>query len=227
MTPITNVSACVFDAYGTLFDVQQSIVLRVRERVGELTDRLVRHWREKQLQYTWLLSLMGKYVDFWHVTGQSLDHTMRTLGVTDLALRARLMELYLDLKAFPDTIPALSDLKRRGMKIAILSNGTPTMLTAAVTAAGLAHSLDNVFSADEIKMYKPHPSVYQLACDRLGLDKSRICFVSANAWDASGAANFGFQTVWLNRNAAEPDELPGELAQIVRSLAELPGLIGK
>ena len=204
-----GIRACVFDAYGTLFDVSAATA-RCRDELGDRADALTTVWRSKQLEYSWLRSLRGDYVDFWHVTGQSLDYALAAIGVHDPALRSRLMELYFVLDAFPDMRDALAELKTAGLKMAILSNGSPSMLTAAVHRARLEDLLDAVISVDSVRIYKPHPTVYQLAVDRLKLPADRICFLSANYWDASGAALFGFRVIWINRTGALPDPLPGE-----------------
>jgi 2-haloacid dehalogenase len=222
---IKDVGACVFDAYGTLFDVSAAAA-RCRGPLGDKADALASLWRTKQLEYTWLRSLRGDYVDFWHVTGQSLDYAMAALKLEDNALRARLMELYLVLDAYPEVREMLITLKGAGLKTAILSNGSPSMLIAAVRHARIQELLDEVISVDAVRIYKPHPSVYQLAVDTLRLPPERICFLSANAWDASGAAYFGFRVVWINRVRAQPESLPGKPEKEIQSLAELPGLLG-
>jgi 2-haloacid dehalogenase len=221
-----GIRACVFDAYGTLFDVSAATA-RCRSELGDRADALTTLWRAKQLEYSWLRSLRGDYVDFWHVTGQSLDYALAAIDVHDPALRSRLMELYLVLDAFPDVRDALAGLKTAGLKTAILSNGSPSMLTAAVHRARLEDLLDAVISVDSVRIYKPHPTVYQLAVDRLKLPAERICFLSANYWDASGAALFGFRVIWINRARAMPDPLPGEPADEIKSLAALPALLGR
>ncbi len=220
-----GIRACVFDAYGTLFDVSAATA-RCRDELGDRADALTTVWRSKQLEYSWLRSLRGDYVDFWHVTGQSLDYALAAIGVHDPALRSRLMELYFVLDAFPDMRDALAELKTAGLKMAILSNGSPSMLTAAVHRARLEDLLDAVISVDSVRIYKPHPTVYQLAVDRLKLPAERICFLSANYWDASGAALFGFRVIWINRTGALPDPLPGEPDHEIQSLAALPALLG-
>jgi 2-haloacid dehalogenase len=220
-----GVSACVFDAYGTLFDVSAATA-RCRNELGDRADALTTLWRSKQLEYSWLRSLRGDYVDFWHITGQSLDYALAALDLNDPALRSRLMELYFVLDAFADVRDALAELKSVGLKTAILSNGSPSMLTAAVHRNHLDDLLDAVISVDPVRTYKPHPTVYQLAVDRLKLPAERICFLSSNYWDASGAALFGFRVIWINRAAAMRDPLPGEPDHEIRSLVALPPLLG-
>jgi 2-haloacid dehalogenase len=223
--PRETIDAFVFDAYGTLFDTAAPVV-RSRQALGDRAERLTQVWRTKQLEYTWLRSLRGDYVDFWHVTGDGLDYAMATLGIEDLALRSRLMEAYLILDAYPDAAATLKRLKSEGLRTAILSNGSPSMLTAAVGHADLHDALDAVLSVDAVGIYKPHPSAYRLACDRFGVAPERICFVSGNGWDVSGAAHYGFKVVWMNRAGAQPERLPGAPVAVAETLAALPGLIG-
>ncbi len=220
-----DIGACVFDAYGTLFDVH-SAVGRSGGALGDKAGPVSALWRQKQLEYTWLRSLMGAYVDFWQVTGEGLDHALAANGVADGALRQRLMDLYLNLDAYPDVPDALDALRAGGKKSAILSNGAPNMLRAAVESADLGGRLDAALSVDELRVFKPDPRVYQLAVDRLGVEAGRICFVSTNGWDAAGAAYFGFQVAWLNRFGQQPERLPGVPAATIETLAELPDLLG-
>ena len=220
-----DIGACVFDAYGTLFDVH-SAVGRSGGALGDKAGPVSALWRQKQLEYTWLRSLMGAYVDFWQVTGAGLDYALAANGVEDAELRRRLMDLYLNLDAYPDVADALDRLRAGGKKTAILSNGAPNMLRAAVETAGLGGRLDAVLSVDELGTFKPDPRVYQLAVDRLGIAAERICFVSTNGWDAAGAAYFGFKVAWLNRFGQQPERLPGAPAAVIETLAELPDLLG-
>ena len=170
-----GIEACVFDAYGTLFDVN-SAARAEQYSLGERWQPLAELWRAKQLQYTWLRGLGGRHADFWQVTGEALDFAMATMKVEDSALRERLMNLYLVLSAYPEVFATLKQLKAAGMKIAILSNGAPSMLAAAAANAGIAELLDAVLSVEEVKVYKPHPAVYGLACERLNVAASHICF---------------------------------------------------
>ncbi len=220
-----DVGACVFDAYGTLFDVH-SAVGRGGGSLGDKAQPVSALWRQKQLEYTWLRSLMKAHVDFWRVTGDGLDYALAANGVDDPALRDRLMDLYLSLDAYPDVKPALEQARAGGKKTAILSNGSPKMLQAAVDSAGLGDLLDEALSIEDVGIYKPDSRVYQLAVDRLGVAGGRICFVSTNGWDAHGAANFGFKVAWLNRFGQQPEKLPGEPSAVITTLAELPGLLG-
>lgn len=222
---LDGIKGCVFDAYGTLFDFN-SAVAHCREIPKEKADRLSGIWREKQLQYTWLRSLMGRHEDFWQVTGDALDYAMKSLGIDDKALRERLMNLYKTLELFPEASAALEHLKSGGLRAAILSNGTPQMLQSAVEGAGIAHLLEAVLSVEAVGIYKPHPSVYKLAADSLSLPAEEICFVSANAWDAHGASAFGFRVAWCNRYGQGREILPGSPDAEVSSLAEIPAMLG-
>jgi 2-haloacid dehalogenase len=213
--------AYVFDAYGTLFDYA-SAVARNSAALGKSADLLSGLWREKQLQYTWLRSLEGKYADFWQVTGDALDFALESLELTDAGVRDRLMQSYLTLEVFLEVPGVLEHLKRKDITTAILSNGSHKMLRSAVSAAGIQHLLDTVLSAEEAGVYKPHPKVYQLAVDRLGTEPNRIWFVSSNAWDAWAASAFGMRVIWCNRHGQCPEKLPGFPDYQVRSLTELP-----
>jgi 2-haloacid dehalogenase len=223
--PLRGVQGCVFDAYGTLFDFAAA-ARNCRDVLGDDIDRLTALWRDKQLQYTWLRAAQGRHADFWQVTGDALDFALETLGVTKPGLRDRLMSLYLTLDPFPEVSSVLARLKAAGMRTTILSNGSPAMLDAAVKAAKLEKLLDAVLSVEEVGIYKPHPKVYQLAVDRLGIPASVISFQSSNAWDAYAASAFGMQVVWCNRYGQRRERLPGSPDREIKSLAELPALVG-
>jgi 2-haloacid dehalogenase len=222
---IDGIRACVFDAYGTLFDFA-SAASRCEDELGEKMTPLTTLWRDKQLQYTWLRSLQGRHADFWQVTGDALDYAMDTLGLASPALRDRLMSLYLRLEPFPEVQGTLRELKARGLVTAILSNGTPRMLATAIETAGLTPLLDAVLSIEEVGSYKPHSAVYQLAVDRLGIPAKAIAFQSSNAWDAYAASAFGMRVVWCNRYEQRRERLPGKPDAVIHSLDELPALIG-
>ncbi len=229
---LSGIEACVFDAYGTLFDVH-SAVAQCRERFGlepGPAQTMSETWRNRQLQYTWLRSLMGRHVDFWQVTGEALDFALDTAFATGSApdgLRAALMDSYLTLHTYPEVPGVLRRLQEGGMKTAILSNGSPTMLEKVCVNTGLDAVLDAVLSIEEVGIYKPHPSVYRLAVDRLGLSgPSAVSFQSSNAWDAAAAAAFGFKVVWCNRFGQARERLPGSPDIEVSSLAELPTIVG-
>jgi 2-haloacid dehalogenase len=195
--------------------------------LGETARRLTALWRDKQLQYTWLRATQGRHADFWQVTGDALDFTLETLGRADPGLRDRLMQLYLRLDPFPEVPAALRELRSAGFATAILSNGTPAMLAAAIDNAGLGGLVDQVLSVEIVGVYKPHPKVYQLACDRLASAANAIVFLSSNAWDAHAAAAFGMRVVWCNRYGQKRERLPGRPDREIRSLAELPPLVAE
>ena len=220
-----DISVCVFDAYGTLFDYNTAAG-RHSAVLGEKAAPLADLWRLKQLQYTWLRSLMGRYTGFWQVTGEALDFAMGELGIEDEALRANLMEAYLTLDTYPEVQETLATLRAHGLRIAILSNGESSMLDAAVEAAGIADSLDAVLSVEEVGIYKPHPSVYQLVVDGLGVEAANVSFQSSNAWDANGAAAFGFRVAWCNRFGQGQERVPEAPDAEIATLAELPALLG-
>lgn len=219
-----KVRACVFDAYGTLFDFA-SAAAACRDVLGEKAATLTALWRDKQLQYTWLRGLQGRHADFWQVTSDALDFTMESLGIVDPILRARLLNLYRTLQCFPEVPQVLKDLKQAGFVTAILSNGAPAMLGEAVEGAGIGGLLDHILSVEQVGVFKPHPSVYRLAVETLGLRAAEIAFQSSNAWDAHAASAFGMRVVWCNRYAQRRERLPGSPDREIRSLAELPALL--
>lgn len=218
-----SVQVFVFDAYGTLFDVHAAIA-RHRDAAGREADRFSEIWRAKQLEYAWMLSAAGHYVDFWTLTERALDHAFARCPTVDRALRAQLLDAYFALDAFPDARQALRALKASGAKTAILSNGSPRMLEAAVGAAGIGADLDAVLSVDTIRIYKPQPPVYAMVTDRFKVAPADVAFVSSNRWDVMGATAFGFRCIWVNR-ANLPDEYPEFApAKVVRDLASLATL---
>jgi len=222
--PMSGIRACVFDAYGTLFDVH-SAVARLRARLGAQADALSQLWRTKQLEYTWLRALMGRHVDFWQVTGDALDHALARTE-TDPGVREPLMQAYLSLDAYPEVPGVLQRLREGGLATAILSNGEPRMLEAAARSAGIEDLLDAILTVEDVGIFKPHPKVYQLAVDRLAVRPEEIAFQSSNAWDISGAATFGLRAVWINRLGMPPERLPGAAEHELRDLSGLPVLLG-
>ena len=223
--PIEGIKACVFDAYGTLFDFAAA-ARKCRDVLGDDIDKLTALWRDKQLQYTWLRTVQGLHTDFWQVTGDALDYSLETLDIDKPGLRDRLMTLYLTLDPFPEVLEVLRSLKAAGMRTAILSNGSPTMLDAVVKAAKLDTLLDAVLSVEEVGVYKPNSEVYQLAVTRFGIPAASISFQSSNAWDAYAASAFGMKVVWCNRYRQRPERLPGAPDREIQSLTELPALVG-
>jgi 2-haloacid dehalogenase len=192
----------------------------------DAADKLTALWRDKQLQYTWLRTAQNRHADFWQVTGDALDFALETLAIERVGLRDRLMRLYLTLDAFPEVPRVLEQLKAAGLRTAILSNGTPEMLEAAVNSAELDGLIDAIISVEEVGVYKPHPKVYQLAVDRLSVPAAAIAFQSSNSWDAHAASAFGMQVVWCNRYGQGRERLPGAPDREVKSLVELPALVG-
>ncbi len=220
-----DIGACVFDAYGTLFDFNAAAA-RFEGDLDGKAARLSEIWRMKQLQYTWLRSLMDDYTDFWTVTGEALDFALDAADIRDEAIRDKLLNAYLTLDAYPEVPETLQTLKSAGIRTAILSNGSPEMLDAAVKGAGLEALLDATLSVEDVGIYKPHSSVYQLAVDRLGVAAERISFQSSNSWDAVGAAYFGFRVAWCNRFDQGDEHLPAKPDVQIKTLAELPALLG-
>jgi 2-haloacid dehalogenase len=216
-------SAYVFDAYGTLFDVHAAIA-RHRAAAGPEAERFSEIWRSKQIEYTWTLTLAGRYVDFWTLTERALDYAFARVPSVDRALRPLLLDAYLTLDTFADALAVLGDLKARSARLAILSNGSPRMLAAAVEAAGFAGLFDAVLSVDTVRRYKPWPEVYALVTDALAVGASDAAFVSSNRWDVMGAVSFGFNAFWVNR-ARMPDEY-ADLAPLreIPDLAALPSV---
>jgi 2-haloacid dehalogenase len=223
---LAPIDAVVFDAYGTLFDVN-SAAARWRDALGPQADAFSATWRRKQLEYSWLRSLMGAHADFWQLTTEALDFACERHGIADAALRQRLLETYRALSVYPEAPPMLRAIRGDGFKTAILSNGAPAMLQAAVDAADLAAQFDAVLSVEDVGVFKPHPRVYRLAVDRLSVAAARICFVSSNGWDIAGAAHFGFRAVWINRAGEPRERLPAGPEIELGDLAALPQCVAR
>jgi 2-haloacid dehalogenase len=213
-------AAYVFDAYGTLFDVH-SAVGRYRDKIGPEADRMSEVWRTKQLEYTWVRTLMGAYRDFKALTEEALDFAAQRCGGLDPSVRTALLKAYEELDAFADVKPVLTKLKESGARIAILSNGTPAMLASAVASAGLSDLIEANISINEVRQFKTAPAAYALVSKRLGVAANEVSFQSSNRWDVAGAVKFGFEGVWINRTGA-PDEYP-DLAptRVLSGLSEL------
>ena len=220
---LTGITACVFDAYGTLFDVH-SAVRRYSNQIKE-SEAVSALWRAKQLEYTWLRSLMGRYVDFWQVTADALDFALETYGISDTVIRQDLLQAYMTLSCYSEVPDVLDRLKRKGIRCAILSNGSPQMLSSVVKNSGLSEFFDAVISVDMIGQYKPDPRVYRLAVDELKVEKSKIAFQSSNAWDAAGANAYGFNVVWVNRFKQKPERLNTSVDIELTDLEKLPELL--
>jgi len=222
--PIKGIKACVFDAYGTLFDVH-SAVGKHRHRLGDSADPVSILWRTKQLEYTWLRSLMGHHADFWQVTGDALDFAFDMHHIENPDLRRDLMDAYLTLDCYPEVPEALATLKKRGLRLAILSNGTPAMLEAAFKNSGIEELIEKNFSVEEVGIFKPDPRVYRIAVDGLTVKPEQIVFQSSNAWDAAGASAFGFKVAWVNRFGQSEERLPGRPDAEIDDLMKLADLL--
>lgn len=223
------IRVCVFDAYGTLFDVaaaaREAAAEPGREALAACWQRLANDWRLKQLQYTWLRAVAGAHADFWAVTQDGLDWALEANGLAgDRELRERLLQLYFELSAYPEVPKMLATLKERGFATAILSNGEPKMLAAAVESAGIGAFLDDVLSVESVGVFKPHPSVYAMVGARFGTEPAEVLFVSSNCWDACHGAGFGFVSAWVNRAGEPMDRLPWQPAHVLSDLTSIPEL---
>ena len=216
----------VFDAYGTLFDVNAAARAAAKEpahaALKDVWPKLAFDWRRKQLEYTWLRAVADRHCDFWQVTEDGLDWAMAAQGLSDAATRDRLLELYRELAAYPEVPAMLSALKDAGKATAILSNGSPTMLDAAVTSAGIGEQLDAVLSVESVCVFKPSAKVYDLVETQFGCARDEVLFVSSNGWDAAGAAGYGFQTAWVNRAGDPVDNLYARPHYILTDLTTIP-----
>ena len=224
-----TITTCVFDAYGTLFDVAAAARQAADEPdFPQLRDTwmdLASHWRLKQLQYTWLRAIADAHTDFWEVTQNGLDWALEASGLSqDAELRDRLLALYFELSAYPEVPAMLAALKSGGFKTAILSNGEPKMLAGAVESAGIGDVLDDVLSVEDVGVFKPHPTVYDMVGRRFGTDPSEVLFVSSNGWDAAHASGYGFRTVWVNRVGEPMDRLPWLPQHVLSDLTTVPEL---
>lgn len=219
------IRAVVFDAYGTLLDVHAATTPEIAVLAHRAAPLAVL-WRQKQLEYSWLRALMGRYADFEQVTAEALDAALDAMRVTDPGLRERLLEAYMTLQPYPEVREVLAGLKALGLPRIVLSNGSPRMLASAFASSGLADLLDDVLSVDAIGTYKPAPEVYRMATRRLGLPADAIGFVSSNGFDAHGAASFGFEVAWVNRSMAAHERLPGALTAEVPDLRNLAAAFG-
>lgn len=226
--PITT---CVFDAYGTLFDVAAAARQAAKEpafaAIADTWPQLAEHWRLKQLQYSWLRAVTGAHCDFWQVTQEGLDWALEKMDVAgDPALRERLLALYWELQAYPEVPEMLRALKDGGLNTAILSNGSPEMLNGAVKSAGIGDVLDVSLSVESVGIFKPDSSVYDLVGQHFGCAKEEVLFVSSNGWDAGAATGYGFTTAWVNRSGDPMDRLPWKPAHQLHDLTGIPALAG-
>ena len=220
---IQNVTACVFDAYGTLFDVN-SAAAKCKEKLGDKWENFANAWRTTQLEYTWLRSLMKKHKNFWQITEDSLDHAMATFNI-DKNMRNELLNLYKELSLYPEVKECLDALKSKKIKIAILSNGTPDLLKGLGKNNNIQSYFDNIISVEDVKIYKPDPKVYELTIKKYNCKPENICFLSSNTWDISGGGVFGYNAVWVNRFNKIFDKLGYNPQYIINNLNQLLELV--
>ncbi len=218
-----NIKAIIFDAYGTLFDVN-SAAEKCKEKLGDKWEGFANYWRTTQLEYTWLRSLMRRHKDFWQITEDSLDKSMNFYNI-DNSMRSELLNLYKVLSPFTEVRDTLKKLKQSNYKLAILSNGTPDLLNELVVSNQLKDIFDDIFSVEEAGIFKPDSKVYDLPINKYNIEKNEVLFLSANTWDVSGAGNYGYNTVWVNRNNNIFDKLDFEPNQQISNLSELLDLI--
>lgn len=208
-----SIKVCVFDAYGTLFDVNSAVRRCAaepgREKFVSLWPSISVQWREKQLSYSWLLTVLKKYTDFWEITENALDYALESVGLSsDSELKQRLLTLYANLDSYDEVLSVLRELKEKNISCAILSNGSKFMLNSAVQSSGIKAFIDNVMSVDDVRTFKPDPLVYKMVVDNLSCQKKEVLFISSNGWDIAGAASYGFVTMWINRLGLPVDRLP-------------------
>ena len=218
-----NIKAIIFDAYGTLFDVN-SAAKKCKDKIGDKWEDFANYWRTTQLEYTWLRSLMNRHKDFWQVTEDSLDKSMKAFKI-NLAMRNELLNLYKKLSTFPEVKGALNDLKKKNYKISILSNGTPALLNELVSSNNLDNFFDDIFSIEEVGIYKPDSKVYNLPIKKYQIKKDEVVFLSANTWDVSGGGNFGYNSIWVNRNKNIFDNLDYKPKNEVKNLTQLLDIV--
>ena len=218
-----NIKAIIFDAYGTLFDVN-SAAEKCKDKIGNKWEDFANYWRTTQLEYTWLRSLMKRHKDFWQVTEDSLDKSMKTFNI-DPSMKNELLNLYKILSTFKEVPETLKILKEKNFKLAILSNGTPSLLDELVKSNNLDKLFDDIFSIEEVGIYKPDSSVYDLPIKKYKIKNNEVAFLSANTWDVSGGGNYGYQCIWVNRNNNTFDKLDYKPDNEIKNLNELISII--
>ena len=218
-----STKAIVFDAYGTLFDVN-SAAENCKDKIGDKWEGFANFWRTTQLEYTWLRSLMKRHKDFWNITEESLDKSMRVFKI-DKAMRNELLNLYKTLSPYPEVKEVLSNLKKKNYKLSILSNGTPALLNKLVKSNNLENIFDDLFSIEEVGVYKPHSKVYEIPIKKYKINSDEIIFLSANTWDVSGGGNYGYKSIWVNRNKAIFDNLDYKPKNEISNLSQLLDII--
>ena len=220
-----NIKAIIFDAYGTLFDVN-SAAEKCKDKIGAKWEGFANFWRTTQLEYTWLRSLMGRHKDFWQITEDSLDKSMKTFNI-EASMKNELLNLYKVLSPFKEVPETLKKLKEKNFKLAILSNGTPSLLAQLVKSNNIDNLFDDLFSIEEVGIYKPDTKVYDLPIKKYKIEKNQVAFLSANTWDVSGGGNYGYQAIWVNRNNNIFDNLDYKPINQIKNLNELINLIQK
>tara|TARA_B100001121_G_scaffold77142_1_gene68411 strand:- start:862 stop:1524 length:663 start_codon:yes stop_codon:yes gene_type:complete len=217
-----NIKAIIFDAYGTLFDVN-SAAEKCKDKIGDKWEAFANFWRTTQLEYTWLRSLMGKHKDFWQVTEDSLDKSMKTFKINN-SMKNELLDLYKILSTFDEVPVVLRNLKEKKYKLAILSNGTPTLLREMVRSNKLDNIFDDLFSIEQVGIYKPNYKVYDMPVEKYNIKKNEVAFLSSNTWDVSGGGNYGYKAIWVNRNKNVFDYLDYKPEYEIKDLSELIGI---
>jgi len=218
-----NIKAIVFDAYGTLFDVN-SAAEKCKGKIGDKWEGFANFWRTTQLEYTWLRSLMNRHKDFWQVTEDSLDKSMKTFSI-DNSMKNELLELYKKLSPYSEVKGVLNSLKEKKYKLAILSNGTPALLNELVKSNNLENIFDDLFSIEEVGIYKPDSKVYDMPIKKYQIKADEIAFLSANTWDVSGGGNYGYNTIWVNRNKNIFDNLDYKPKNEVSDLTQIVDIV--
>ena len=218
-----NIKAIIFDAYGTLFDVN-SAAEKCKSKIGDKWESFANYWRKTQLEYTWLRSLMGRHKDFWQITEDSLDKSMQAFNINK-AMKNELLDLYKILSPYPEVKETLEKLKEKKYKLAILSNGTPALLNELVKSNGLQNLFDDIFSIEEVKIYKPSSKVYDMPVKKYSIKNEEVAFLSANTWDVSGGGNYGFTSIWVNRNKNIFDNLDYKPSNEINNLKQLLDLV--
>lgn len=224
MKNFKDIKLCVFDAYGTLFDIN-SVTKHYCKELGNISEPFSNLWRSKQLEYSWLRSLMNRYDDFWCVTEESLDYALDYFNIKNDFLKITLLKAYENINCYEEVPTTLSKLKERGISTAILSNASPNMLHMAIKNSKIDSHIDSCLSVDSLKIYKPHPTVYNLILEKYDLNKNEILFVSSNSWDVAGAKSFGFNVSWINRFNNRKEVLPFESDIELKSLLDLPNIL--
>ena len=214
-----NIKAIIFDAYGTLFDVN-SAAEKCKSKIGDKWENFANYWRKTQLEYTWLRSLMGRHKDFWQITEDSLDKSMKAFKI-DIGMKNELLDLYKVLSPYPEVKQTLEKLKEKKYKLAILSNGTPALLNELVKSNNLQNLFDDIFSIEEVKIYKPSSKVYEMPIKKYNIKYEEVAFLSANTWDVSGGGNYGYNAIWVNRTNNVFDKLDYKPKNEVKNLKEL------